>query len=122
MSTPEIDLHNMLKAEERQEARDDAYTRWLEYDVIPSLAGALAAFNYEKFDAFVEYYMVFNGERIIDWLFGMITDNYDVYYGLIARDPDDINFTEIAETYINCFVCEQNFIDYNREVICNDHS
>ena len=51
----------------------------------------------------------------------LITNNYDVYYAFLMRERDDIDFNDIVETYINCFVCEQDFIDYNNEVTLNDY-
>jgi len=121
MSTPEIDLANMLAAEDEQEKLDDAYDRWVKYTVVPSLAGALAAFRYDKFDALVKHYRILNAEPIIDELFGLISDEFEIYYAFMSRKAFDVDFTEIAETYIKCLVCEQNFIDYNREVTCNDY-
>ena len=53
MSTPEIDLRNMLNQEAYDEDLDDAYNHWVEYSVVPDLAKYLAAFDYDKFDSAV---------------------------------------------------------------------
>jgi hypothetical protein len=121
MSTPEIDLRNMLDAEDAQERLDDAYTHWVEYDVIPDLAKYLSLFEYEKFDSAVTNFKIFGADPVISWIFGIITDSYDVYYAFMMRERDDIDFNEIAETYVNAYVCEQDFIDYNNEVTLNDY-
>ena len=121
MSTPEIDLRNMLTHEAYDEDLDDAYTHWLEYDVIPDLAKYLSLFEYNKFDSAVTHFRIYGVAPIVEWIFEMITDNYDIYYAFMTREREDVDFTEIAETYINCFVCLDNFIQYNNEVTLNDY-
>jgi hypothetical protein len=121
MSTPEIDLRNMLDAEDAQERLDDAYTHWVEYDVIPDLAKYLSLFEYDKFDSAVTHFRIYNAAPIAEWIFEIITNNYDVYYAFLMRERDDIDFNDIVETYVNCFICEQDFIDYNNEVTLNDY-
>jgi hypothetical protein len=121
MSTPEIDLRNMLDREAYDEDLDDAYTRWVEYEVIPDLAKALASFEYEKFDALANYYRMIHADSIVGWIFGMITDDYDVYHAFMTRTRDDVDFVKITETYVNCFVCLEHFRQYYREVTCNDY-
>jgi len=37
------------------------------------------------------------------------------------RERDDIDFNEIAETYVNSYVCLDHFIQYNEEVTLNDY-
>jgi len=114
MSTPEIDLHNMLMFEDQQEALDDSYIRWMEYDVLPDLTKYLAAFDYDKFDSAVSNFKIFGADPIVSWIFGMITDDYDVYYAFMMRNnnADDVDFAEIAETYLNCFICQDHFLEY----------
>jgi len=121
MSTPEIDLRNMLNQEAYDEDLDDAYTHWVEYTVIPDLAKYLAAFDYDKFDSAVTNFKMFGADPVVSWIFEMITDSYDVYYAFMMRERDDIDFNEIAETYVNAYVCLDHYMQYNEEVTLNDY-
>jgi len=122
MSTPEIDLANMLEAEDKQDKLDDAYARWVKYTVISDLTKYLSTFNYEKFDTAVTIFKIHDGDGIVSWLYSPAQEQFELFQAIATRDWDDLAVRDLVESYINCFVCEQNFIDYNREVICNDHS
>ena len=114
MSTPEIDLRNMLDREAYDEDLDDAYNHWIEYDVIPDLAKYLSAFDYERFDIAVTKFKIIGAEPFISWIFEIITDSYDVYYAFMMRERDDIDFNEIAEAYVNHYSCLHHFIEYKK--------
>ena len=120
MATPEIDLHNMLEREAREEDLQDAYEYWLESIVVPDLTLALSSFNYDKFDALVEYYDILNGEPIIYWLFGLIAEDYDRYSAFMERDRGDVDFKDMVETYTECFACPDNYLQYDKKVHQND--
>ena len=121
MSTPEIDLRNMLDREAYDEDLDDAYTHWVEYTVIPDLAKYLALFDYDKFDSAVTHFRMYNATPIAKWIYEITTNKYFLYYAFLMRERDDIDFNEIAETYVNAYVCVDHFIQYNEEVTLNDY-
>jgi hypothetical protein len=121
MSTPEIDLRNMLDAEDAQERLDDAYQNWLENTVINDLTKYLSVFDCYKFDKAVEMFEIKDPEGIVSWLWESVRQYYGYYQAIVYREWDDIDVRYLVEKYINCFVCEQDFIDYNNKVTLNDY-
>ena len=121
MSTPEIDLRNMLDAEDAQERLDDAYLNWLENTVINDLTKYLSTFDYRKFDNAVAIFEIRDDQGIVPWLWECVSQDYCYYDAVVHRDWDDVDVRQLVEKYINCFVCEQDFINYNNEVTLNDY-
>jgi hypothetical protein len=114
MSTPEIDIHNMLEREAYDEVEDEAYEHWLEYDVIPDLTKLLSLFQYDKFDNLVGWYDLEPPEPIVEWLWRSVQEDFDVYWAFMNQERSDVDFRGLVEAYVNSFVCIENFIEYNR--------
>ena len=117
MSTPEIDLANMLDDEDAAEKLDDQFQDWMDETVIPDLTKYLKQFDYNKFDKAVQLFKMHLApdEGIIYWLKDEMADDLDKHFAFMMRDRLDVDFKDMAKRYTDSFAILDSYLEWRAD-------
>lgn len=112
MSTPKIDLRNMLDEYDRLEELEDRFNSWVEFVAEPKLAITLRSFKYSEFDSAANDLGMISADSIVEWLFAEAQDDYEVFEAIARRDWGDVDFRQMVKSYVEQFVSLADYIEY----------